>query len=158
MKPLFLALLNWLSTLCRSRVSMQLEIVALRHQLTVYQRSIKRPRIQPGDRLVWVCLSRFWSGWQTALAFVQPRTVTEWQRRRFRAHWARLSRSRTPGRPAIAKEIRDLIRQMSKANLLWGSPRIQGELKKIGINLAKSTIEKYRIVHRSPPSPNPATR
>ena len=59
----------------RSRLSMQLEILALRHQLTVYQRTGTKPRLKPVDRLFWAWLSRVWSGWQEALVFVKPATV-----------------------------------------------------------------------------------
>jgi transposase InsO family protein len=127
--------------------------VALRHQLTVYQRSAKRLRIHAGDRLLWSWLSRLWAGWQKVLIFVQPRTVIAWQHRRFREYWAKLSRSGKPGRPTVSKEIRALIRTLSKANPLWGSPRIAGELRKLGIEVAKSTVEKYRVRTRKPPSP-----
>ena len=67
-----------------------------------------------------------------------------WQRQRFRDHWTRLSR-RAPGRPAIPKEVRELIRDISTANPRWGSPRILGELRKLGIPVAKSTVETYRV-------------
>ena len=85
--------------------------------------------------------------------FVQPATVLAWQRRRFRDHWARLSRRNLPGRPAVSQELRTLIRDISAANPRWGSPRILGELRKLGIAVAKSTIEKYRVRPRRPPSP-----
>jgi putative transposase len=76
---------------------------------------------------------------------VQPRTVISWQRQRFREHWTRLSHQGQRGRPLVAKEIRDLIRKVSAANPTWGSPRIMGELGKLGIEVAKSTVEKYRV-------------
>ena len=129
----------------RSRAALQMEILLLRHQLAVYQRSAKRPRLRPGDRILWSSIARFWSGWRDALVIVQPRTVIAWQRRRFRDHWRRLCQSGKPGRPAIAKEVRDLIRRMSSANPLWGAPRIVGELQKIGIDVVKSTIEKHMV-------------
>jgi len=66
---------------------MQLEILALRHQLTVYQRFGTKPRLKPTDCPFWAWLSRVWSGWQEALVFVQPATLIKWQRRRFRQHW-----------------------------------------------------------------------
>jgi transposase InsO family protein len=87
------------------------------------------------------------------LAFVQPRTVIAWQRKRFRAHWRRLSQQGIPGRPAIAKEVRALIRDMWRSNPTWGAPRIVGELQKLGIDVAKSTVEKYRPRLRKPSSP-----
>jgi transposase InsO family protein len=84
---------------------------------------------------------------------VQPRTVIVWRRRKFREHWTTLTRSGKPGRPAVAKEVRDLIRRISSANPLWGAPRILGELSKIGVVVAKSTVEKYMIRCRKPSSP-----
>jgi putative transposase len=140
-------------TLLRSRLALQLEIVALRHQIAVYQRSVPRPRLRATDRLFWIWLSRLWSGWQHALAFVQPRTVIAWQRQRFRKHWRRLSQCGTPGRPAVSTEVRALIRDMWRSNPTWGSPRIVGELRKLGIDVAKSTVEKYRPRVRKPSSP-----
>ena len=153
MKTLVTALLVFLSTLFRSRATPQLEIVALRHQLTVYRRTTQRPRIQPADRLFWSWLSRCWSGWRSSLVFVQPRTVIAWQRKRFRDHWARLSKQARPGRPPVSKDIRALIRKMSEANPCWGSPRIVGELRKLGIDVAKSTVDKYRVRTGQTPSP-----
>ena len=84
---------------------------------------------------------------------MRPSTVISWQRRRFRDHWTRLSRQGKPGRPPVAKEVRDLIRKISAANPGWGSPRIVGELGKLGIEVAKSTVEKYMVRRRKPPSP-----
>jgi len=92
MLPILSALLVFIASLLRSRISLSLENVALRHQLAVYKHTVHRPRLRPTDRLFWVWLSRLWSGWQEALAFVQPRTVIAWQRQRFRDHWCRLSR------------------------------------------------------------------
>ncbi len=99
-------------------------------QLTVYQRSALRPQTKPGDRVLWSWIARHWSGWRNALVFVQSRTVIAWQRKRFRDHWAKLSKHGRPGRPPVPKEIRALIRKMSKDNVGWGSLRIVGELRK----------------------------
>jgi hypothetical protein len=132
---------------------MQIEIVALRHQVAVYKQSIPRPKLRPVDRVLWAWLSRLRSGWQRALAFVQPRTVIAWQKKRFRTYWRRLSQQGNPGRPAIAKEVRELIQDMWRSNPTWGSPRIVGELQKLGITVAKSTVEKYRPKNRKPSSP-----
>jgi hypothetical protein len=152
MKAVLLALLASLRAGFRTRVALQLEVLALRHQLAVYQRGSRRARIHVADRLLWVWLSRAWAGWRGVLVFVQPSTIVAWQRRRFRDHWARLSH-RAPGRPAIARETWTLIRRMSTANPGWGSPRILGELAKLGIRIAKSTVEKYMVRPRKPPSP-----
>jgi len=153
MRAVLVALVVALASVLRSRVSLHLEVLALRHQLAVLQGGGRRPRLKPGDRLLWGCLSRAWSGWQDALVFVKPGTVISWQRKRFREHWTRLSRRGRPGRPPIAREIRDLIRKMSRSNLSWGSPRVRSELQKLGIDVAKATVEKYRVRPRKPPSP-----
>ena len=153
MPPVISALLACMAALFRSRALLHLEHLALRHQLTVYQRSVPRPHLRATDRLLWAWLSRLWSDWQSALALVQPRTVIAWQRQRFGDHWRGLSQGGTPGRPTIAKEVRDLIRTMWQANPTWGSPRIVGELRKLGIEVAKSTVEKYRVRPQKPPSP-----
>jgi hypothetical protein len=141
------------ATWCRSSASLRLENLALRHQLAVYKQRGLRPRLRPSDRVFWAWLACLWSGWQAALAFVQPRTVIAWQHKRFRDHWRCLSQRGKPGRPAISTEVRELIREMWRANPTWGAPRIVGELHKLGMNVAKSTVEKYRPKRRHPSSP-----
>jgi putative transposase len=152
MTPILQALAAFVKSLFRSRLGMQVEILALRHQLGVYQRTSARPRLRPADRMLWAWLSRAWSGWQDALVFVKPETVIAWRRRKFREYWTRLTRSGKPGRPAVSREVRDLIRRMSSANSLWGAPRIVGELAKIGIDLPRSTVAKYMVRRWKPPS------
>jgi transposase InsO family protein len=153
MLPILSALLAFSVGLFRSRASLCLEHLALRHQLAVYKQTIHRPRLRCTGRLFWVWLSRLWPGWQVALAFVQPRTVIAWQRQRFRDHWRQLSQQGRLGRPTIATEVRELIQDMSRANPTWGAPRIVGELRKLGLEVAKSTVEKYRIRPKKPTSP-----
>ena len=152
--------MSWIATFlavlrgaARSRAALQAENLALRHQLGIYQRTCRRPRIRPLDRLFWSWLSRRWAGWREALVIVRPETVIAWRRRRFRDYWRKLSRAGKPGRPAVAREIRDIIRRMSLANPLWGAPHIVGELKKIGLDLAPSTVARYMSRPRKPPSP-----
>ncbi len=135
----------------KSRAALQVENLALRHQLVVLQRSVKRAKIRPADRILWSTLARIWVNWENALIFVKPETVIRWQHRRFKAHWTRLCRE--PGRPAIAKEVQELIRTMSRMNPTWGSPHIMGELAKVGIAVSKSTVEKYMVRAPKPPSP-----
>jgi putative transposase len=150
MASLFRFVLSMLTSTLRTRLSLQLEIAALRHQLSLYQSKGRRPRIAPADRLLWSVAAKVWSGWRKALFFVQPRTVTIWQKRRFREYWRALSQ---PGRPQISRELRNLIRRMWQANPTWGSPRIVAELRKLGILVAKSTVEKYQPRRDRPPSP-----
>ena len=82
---------------------------------------------------------------------IKPETVIRWHRRGFRAYWRWKSRRRG-GRPKIDREIRDLIRRMSKENSLWGAPRIHGELLKLGIEVAQSTVARYMTRRQGPPS------
>src|SRR5258706_12848767 len=103
MLPVISALRAFVASLFRSRLSLSLENLALRHQLTVSKHTVPRPRLRPIDRLFWAWLARWWPGWHSALACVQPRTVIAWQRQRCRDHWWHLRQQGTPGRPAIAK-------------------------------------------------------
>ena len=152
MSSLLVAFFALLVSSFRTRAGLQTEILALRHQLAVLQvNAPRRLRLQRSDRLLWVLLSRFWSRWRGCLRIVQPATVVGWHRSAFAWYWTRKSRRR-PGRPGVAAEIRDLIRRMSQANPLWGAPRIHGELLKLGIEVAQSTVAKYLERQRKPPS------
>jgi len=144
---------GFLAATFRSRAALQTENLALRHQLGVYQRSVKRPKVKPADRILWSLLAKAWTGWKDALIFVKPDTVIRWQRSRFKEYWRKLSGSGKRGRPPVAEEVIDLIRIMSSMNPMWGSPRIVGELAKLGITVTKSTVDKYRVCVRKPPSP-----
>ena len=145
--------LTLVTTSVRSRLSLQAENAALRNQLSLNRKSGKKPRIQPADRLLWCLLAKFWADWRAALYVVQPRTVTTWQRKRFRDHWRALSQPTKPGRPRISPELRKLISRMWEANPTWGSPKIVAELAMLGIDVAKSTVEKYQPKRAGPPSP-----
>jgi len=132
--------------------NLAVENLALRQQLAVYNHEKKRPKLRQRDRFFWVLLSRLWSPWQSALAIVKPETVTKWHQKGFKLYWWWKSRPRKPGRPSIDREIRDLIRQMSRENPTWGAPRIQSELALLGYDVAENTVAKYMIRHRKPPS------
>ena len=97
-------------------------------------------------------LSRLWHGWAEVVAIVQPETVIRWQRAGFRLFWTWKNRWPGPGRPAVAPEVRALIRRMSEANPLWGAPRIHGELRKLGLEISQATVSKYLVRRRTPPS------
>ena len=137
-----------------SRAELHVEILALRHQLLVLQRSNgnRRPRLSLTDRLLWVWLSELWSGWRSALRIVKPETVIAWHRRGFRLYWSWKSGHHPPGRPSMSAEVIALIRKMSQANPRWGAPRIHGELLKLGFELSEATVAKYMVRHRKPPS------
>jgi putative transposase len=147
-----LSLLLSLRTWARSRAALQLEVLALRHQLQVLQRTRpRRLRLAKADRWLWGQLSRFWTGWRTALVIVKPETVIAWHRRGFRLWWAWKSR-RHMGRPTVPADVRTLIRTMAQANPRWGAPRIHGELLKLGIDVCQATVAKYMMRPRRPPS------
>ena len=137
----------------RSRVTLQAEVLALRHQILVLQRGNQKRRVKvsPADRLLWVWLSRLWPGWRSALRIVKPETVIAWHRKGFRLYWSWKSRPRQ-GRPPVSAELRELIRRMSVANPGWGAPRIHGELGKLGIQVSETTVAKYMVRHRRPPA------
>jgi putative transposase len=152
MMSVLLSLLLTLQTWARSRATMQLEVLALRHQLQVLQRSRpRRLRLTKTDRWLWALLSDLWTGWRTALVIVKPDTVIAWHRRGFRLWWTWKSRRRM-GRPTLPADIRTLIRTMAQANPLWGAPRIHGELLKLGIDLCQATVAKYMGRRCQPPS------
>jgi len=135
----------------RSRAVLELENLALRHQLQVLRRQrAGRPRLFAIDRLLWVWLYRLWPRCLEVMVLVKPATVIQWHHQGFRLFWRWRSRS---GRPSVEREIRDLIRQMSSANPLWGAPRIHGELLKLGIEVSQATVAKYMVRKRGAPSP-----
>jgi Integrase core domain len=138
--------------LVRSRASLETEILTLRHQLNVLRRKApKRLVFSKIDRLVFASLYRLAPGILNALLIVKPETVIRWHRTGFRLFWRWKSRSRG-GRPKVPLEIRQLIRNMSLANPIWGAPRIQGELLKLGINVGQSSVAKYMARQRRLPS------
>src|SRR6266852_742463 len=125
MRPSVTALLAGIRSSLRTRAELQAEILALRHQLAVLQQTApRRPRLSRADRLLWVLLSRVWTGWRRTIGIVQPATVVRWHRRAFALYWRWRSRRPGVGRPAVARDIRALIRQMRSANPPWGAPRI----------------------------------
>src|SRR5450759_3905498 len=152
MVSVLLSLLLTLQGSARSRAALQLEVLALRHQLRVLQRTRpRRLRRAKADRWLWVGLSRIWTGGRTALVIVKPETVIGWHRRGFRLFWTWKSRRRT-GRPTVPRDVRTLIRTMSDANPLWGAPRIHGELLKLGMEVGQASVAKYMVRDRPPPS------
>src|ERR1700674_2056207 len=135
----------------RSRSVVELENLALRHQLHVLRR--QRPgrlRLFAFDRLLWVLLYRLWPRCLEVMVLVKPATVVQWHRQGFRLFWRWRSRS---GRPSVNRGIRDLIREMNIANPLWGAPRIHGELLKLGVEISQATVAKYMVRRRGRPSP-----
>jgi transposase InsO family protein len=140
-------LIHALAAPLRTQAQLEAEIAMLRHQLNVLRRQSARPRLTPADRLLFVWLCRLFPSLRSAITIVQPDTVLRWHRSGFRLYWRWKSRSRG-GRPKVPVEVRSLIRRMSLENLLWGAPRIHGELLKLGIEVAQSTVAKYMAKRR----------
>ena len=149
---LFALVFGTLGSCFRTRTALQVEIIALRHQINVLRRSKRgRVRLSRADRLFWTWLRRLWPGWRSALVIVKPETVIRWHRAGFRLLWTWKSRHAKPGRPELARETRELIRRMSLANPLWGAPRIHGELLKLGVDVSETTVAKYMVRTQKPP-------
>src|SRR3989454_3669082 len=141
----------------RVRQSLLLENLALRQQLAVLKRRRRSLCLSPFDKLFWVAVSRFWSGWKQALVVVTPETVIRWHRAGFRLYWKLISRVRTEvGRKPTPKEVRELIFRMVVENPTWGAPRIHGELLMLGFDLCERTISRW--MKRAPRDPEPAKR
>jgi putative transposase len=151
----FMVLISALFLLIRSlivpRIALAAENLALRQQLAVLSRKIHRPQLHRRDRFFWVVTSRLWKDWRNVLIIVKPETVIRWHRQGFKLYWRWKSKAPV-GRPKIDKEIRELIKRMSLENPLWGTPRIQSELRLLGFDLAESTVAKYRVRGSTSPS------
>jgi putative transposase len=146
-----IGLWTFLRALLVGSATIALENFALRHQLEVLQRSVSRPRLARWDRILWLWLSRLWTGWRSSLVIVQPATVLAWHRQGFRLYWRWKSKRNSIGRPRLDAELRQLIRRMACDNPTWGRRRIQAELAHLGYHVAERTVAKY--MRRTPPQP-----
>jgi transposase InsO family protein len=145
-------LLHVLASPFKSQARLEAEIVFLRHQVNVLRRRLPtKPRLTAADRLLFVWLYRLVPSLLNAAVIIQPDTIVRWHRAGFRSYWRWKSRS-CGGRPKVAAEVRSLIRHMSLENSLRGAPRIHGELLKLGIEVAQSTVAKYMAKCRRPGS------
>jgi hypothetical protein len=143
-------LLRLLASPFKSKSRLEAEIAALRHQLIVLQRTVRgRAELTNADRLFFILLFRWFPPILKAITIIRPETLVRWHRAGFRRYWR--WKSRNPGgRPPIGAELRALIRRMSIENVLWGAPRIQGELLKLGFMVAQSTVAKYMVRNGGP--------
>src|SRR3984885_14394773 len=136
----------------KSKIRLEAENAALRHQLIVLRRTLRgRVRFTNHDRWFFVQLYRWFPSILQVLTIIRPETLVRWHRAGFRCFWRWKSRRRG-GRPQIDTELRALISRMSTENLLWGAPRIHGELLKLGFEVAQSSVAKYMVKRRGPPS------
>src|SRR5207253_5340465 len=136
----------------KSKSRLEAENAALRHQVIVLQRRVRgRVQLTNGDRLFLVQLYRWFPSVLNAITIIRPETLIRWHRAGFRRYWRWKSRP-LGGRPQIDADLRALIRRMSVENPLWGAPRIHGELLKLGFEVAQSSVAKYMVKRRGPPS------
>src|SRR5271170_7561873 len=138
--------------LFKSRSRLQTENLFLRHQLNIaLRRAPSRIRLSGSDRALLVLITKLWPNLVGMARLVQPETILRWHRTGFRVFWRWESRNRA-GRPKIDRGLRDLIRRISAENPLWGASRIHGELLMLGYEVAQSTVSKYMVRRRRPPS------
>ena len=152
MTDLLRLIFGLVADLLRSRAALEAEILVLRQQIIVLRRGkpTRLPFLASNKWMLgWVC--RLFPIARKALAIVRPDTVLRWHRAGFRSYWRWKSRG-WPGRPSVSAEIRKLIREMSIANPLWGAPRLHGELLKLGIDIGQTSVAKYMVRTRRPPS------
>src|ERR1700688_2957863 len=136
----------------KSKWRLEAENAVLRHQLNVVRRMLPgRVRLTNHDRWFFIQLYRWFPSILQVLTIIRPKTLVRWHRAGFRCYWRWKSRP-LGGRPRIDTELRVLIRRMSMENPLWGAPRIHGELLKLGFEVAQSSVAKYMVKRRAPPS------
>jgi hypothetical protein len=136
----------------KSNTRLEAENAALRHQLIVLRRKVKgRAHLTNNDRWFFIQMYRWFPSILEVLVIIRPETLVHWHRAGFRHYWHWKSRS-PGGRPQIEADLRALIRRMSVENPLWGAPRIHGELLKLGFEVAQSSVAKYMVKRRGPPS------
>ena len=141
-----------LSAVFQSRAALRLGNLALRRQLGVLGRWVKRPKLTTSDRRLWAWLCGVWNDWRSAPVIVKPETVIAWRRKGFRLFWTWKVRHGQPGRPSVPNDVRELIHKMSRENPLRGAPRIHGELFKPGIDAGETSAGKHMLRHRKSPS------
>jgi len=135
----------------RTNAQLAAESALLRMQLIILHRQVDKPRFTPTDRLWLILLASRVRAWKQGLLIIKPDTLLRWHRQGFRLFWRFKSRNRG-GRPRVTLETVALIQQMARENSLWGVERIRGELMKLGIHIARSTIQKYVRLARPHPA------
>ena len=147
---LFIILIKFIRIVRKSKNELIMENLALRQQIATYQTKKVKPKLTNFGRSFWIALKHSWNKWVDYLVIVRPETVIDWQKRRFKKHWTKIStRYKKPGRKRIKKEIRELIYRMAGENR-WGAPRIYSELLILGFNdVSEATVSRYLRRYRS---------
>ena len=154
MTDLFRLILGILASRFKARATLEAENLVLRQQVNVLRRRTpKRPHLNNTDRFLFVWLYRWFPSVLEVVAIVRPETIIRWHPvAGFRTHIGAGDPGNRVGRPKVSAELRTLIGEMSRANALWGAPRIHGELLKLGFEVAQSTVARYMCRHSRPPS------
>ncbi len=148
---LFRHLLGLAVLRCRSDAANEVEILVLRHELAVLRRQVARPSCHPADRMFLAALARILPRDRRGSLFVQPETIRRWHRALVARRWT--YPHRRLGRPATSADLRALIARLARDNPGWGYRRIQGELSRLGVRIAASTV--WSILQQSGIEPAP---
>jgi putative transposase len=143
--------LQMLAQLARDGGAKDVELLVLRHEVTVLRRQVHRPEFQPADRVVLAALSRLLPRHRWSAFFVTPATLLRWHRQLIARHWT-FTHAR-PGRPPVDPQLRALVLRLAAENPTWGHRRVQGELARLGHPIAASTV--WKILHRAGVDPAP---
>ena len=136
----------------RDDAAKDLEILVLRHQLRVLQRTAGRPQLRTLDRVLLAAGSRAIPRDRWAAFLVTPATLLRWHRELVWRKWT-YHKTGHPGRPPIDPEVRALILRLARENPRWGCVRIEGELRKLGIRASATTVRTLLRAARLGPAP-----
>jgi len=134
---------SFISSIFKSRASLQLENIILRKQIDILMRKQKRPLVHNRDRLFFVLISKLYTDWKKAFLLFQPDTLIRWHKQGFKLFW-RMKTKNNGGRNRIDPELKSLIVQIARENPLWGASRIHGELLKLGFDISQATVSTYK--------------
>jgi putative transposase len=144
-------LLEFVVLLGRGDRTKELEILVLRHELSILRRQVGRPRFEAHDRVLLAAFSRMLPRRSWNVFFVRPETLLVWHRRLVARRWT--YRRRRPGRPSISRDVRELILRLARENSGWGYLRIAGKLRKLGIAVSASSVRNILSSAGLPPAP-----
>jgi transposase InsO family protein len=135
----------------RSDRSKELEILVLRHELSILRRQVQRPPLHESDRVLLTALSRALPRRSWTIFPVSPGTLLRWHRQLVARRWTYPHRRQ--GRPPIDRELRDLVVRLARENPAWGYRRIVGELRRLGVTVSASSVRSILLRKGLPPAP-----
>jgi putative transposase len=144
-------LLEFVVLLGRGDRAKELEILVLRHELSILRRQVGRPGFETHDRVLLAAFSRMLPRRSWTAFSVRPETLLAWHRGLVARRWT--YPHRRPGRPSISRDVRELILRLARENSSWGYLRIAGELRKLSIAVSASSVRKILVKAGVPPAP-----